>query len=466
MDRSVPFDLPAERAVLGACLLDRDAITAERNLVAIADFYLEQHALIYEAILDCLADKVAPDLVTVCSHLRRRDYLDQVGGISFVSELLDKTPTAVHADHYARIVNRTARARRIIQFGGELAAMAYDASVDPDKLIDEAEQRLQLERKAVSLGDDWHSKMIDGADIWRKAHTPRPFVVEEVLPVGITLLHALPKKRKSWLAKDFCYAVAGGGKAMGQLQAQQGEALYINLEMDEELLNERLKIMFPSGAPHQGVKFFQEWPNLDSGFFTQLESYLTARPYTRIVVLDTLVRVFPDDAYVREGYRVDARLIENFTKFNANRGLAVLLIHHSRKASGGNDPVLGASGSTGLTGSVDGVLELLVDGDDGSKGKLLRSGRRFKNDTPLPLRWDVQLGRWAINTSAGKLTPERRQIVDLLQEHGPLMPKGLAALLDRPAHSVRRLLGEMVQAGQVVSMQGIYDVPGDETMFA
>lgn len=455
MDRPVPYDIAAERAVLGACIMDREVIVVVRNLVSSSDFYMQKHAQVYDALLDCLADKVPPDLVTVIDRLRRRNCLDLIGGASFLVDLCNEVITTVHADHYARIISKAARSRRLIELGAEISARGYDN--DPEKVIEEAEQKLGLERKIATSAEDWQGQMHDGHDIWGKPYTPRPFVIDEILPVGITLLHALPKKRKSWLAKNLCYAVASGGKALGHLQAQQGEALYLNLEMDEELLIERLRIMYPNGAPPAGVKFFYEWPNLDNGFFTRLDNYVTARPWTRLIVVDTLVRVFPDEAFNREGYRLDAKLIDPFTKFNANRGLAILLIHHSRKMGGGNDPILGATGSTGLTGSVDSVLELQVDNDESSKGRLTRGGRRMKNDKPLALKWDVQIGNWCINMKAGQLTPERMALLEVLDDQGgPLSPQKIAALLDRPAPSIRRLCQEMAQCGQLISMQGLY----------
>jgi hypothetical protein len=457
MDRTVPFDLGAERAVLGACLIEREAIVAVRNQVASADFYLEKHAWLYEAFLDCLADRVPPDTVTVADRLRQRERLDLVGGVGFLGELVGDVGIAVHVEHHARIVAKAARSRRMIELGAEIVARAYDN--DPDQVIEQAEQMLELERTIATSPDDWQGQMHDGHDIWGKPYTPRPFVVDEILPVGITLLHALPKKRKSWLAKNLCYAVASGGKALGHLQAQQGEALYLNLEMDEELLIERLRVMYPDGAPPAGVKFFYEWPNLENGFFSRLENYVTARPWTRLIVVDTLVRVLPDEAFNREGYRLDARLIEPFTKFNANRGLAILLIHHSRKVGGSNDPILAASGSTGLTGSVDSVLELQVDGEESSKGRLTRSGRRIKNDKPLALKWDVQIGNWIINMKAGQLTPERKAVLEVVEEHGPMSTQKIAALLERPAPSIRRMCAEMLTCGQLVSIQGLYAAP-------
>ncbi|WP_097650323.1 AAA family ATPase [Candidatus Chloroploca asiatica] len=459
MDQPLPYDIPAERAVLGCCLMDREVILGVRQLVASSDFYLEKHAHIYEACLSCFEQKIPPDVFTVSSTLKDRGLLDAIGGITFLGELMQEQVTYVHAPHYARTVARMARQRRLVEHLGSLMASAY--TNDPDKVLEEAEHRLDLERMTGALSDDWQDQVADGADIWQKEYTPRPFIVDGILPAGITLLHGLPKTNKSWLCKGLCYAVAQGGKALGHLQADRGEALYLNLEMDEELLNERLKVMFPEGPPPRGVKFFCDWPTIDNGFFSRLENYVTARPYTKLVIVDTLVRVFPLET--KDGYRADARLIEPFTKFNANRGLSILLVHHSRKLSGGNDPILGASGSTGITGSVDSILELVKDPEE-PKGKLMRVGRRIRDNAPLPLKWDSLLGQWCVSEQPARMTPERMAVLDLLEEHGPLSPKKVSALLERPAASVRRLLNEMHAARLVSNMNGIYALNEESLM--
>jgi hypothetical protein len=462
---TLPYDIAAERAIIGSCLLEREAIIAIRGIVASDDFYLEKHALIYDAMLDCVADGVPPDLVTVADRLRGKDILELVGGMLYLGEILGETFTAVHVEHYADIVAKAGQSRRLIEHFGQLMAAAYDNR--PEDAMKEALQRIDVERTIRVSNDNWERHMIDGVDIYAKHYEPRPFVVEDILPVGVTLLHALPKKRKSWFAQDLSYAVAGGGKAVGFLQAQKGESLYLNLEMDEELLNERLKVMFPDGPPPRGVKFFYDWPRMGAGFFERLENYVSSRTYTRLIVIDTMVRIFSDESLSREGYRLDARMLEQFTKFNSNRGLAILLIHHSRKGGnggGGNDPVLGSLGSVGLSGSVDGLLQLDIDEKDTTKGRILRSGRRIRDDSPIPITWDMRFGRWTIDQRSQRITPERKVVLELLEEHGPLTPKKVAALLEKPMPSIRRLLAEMYAANQLLNMQGLYALPDDAMM--
>ncbi|NNJ13302.1 replicative DNA helicase [Chloroflexales bacterium ZM16-3] len=141
-DRSVPFDLSAERAVLGAILLDRDAILAVSDQLQPADFYLEKHALAYEAMLACLARRTPPDLTTVAGELRRLERLDLVGGMLFLGELVSEVPTAVHIGYYAESVVRTATLRRLIEVGGSITALGYDERQELDATLDQAEQTL------------------------------------------------------------------------------------------------------------------------------------------------------------------------------------------------------------------------------------------------------------------------------------------------------------------------------------
>ncbi len=141
-ERHVPYDLAAERAVLGAVLLERDAILVVSDQIQPADFYLEKHGQVYEAMLSCLARRVPPDMATVASELRCHERLDRVGGLSFLGEIATEVPTAVHVEYYAQVVVRTATMRRLIEAGGRITALGYDERDELDTTLDRAEQTL------------------------------------------------------------------------------------------------------------------------------------------------------------------------------------------------------------------------------------------------------------------------------------------------------------------------------------
>src|SRR5581483_1058351 len=138
----LPHSIEAEKATLGSILLNREAVVAVAPWLLPAFFYMERHAQIYEAMLACYNARVPPDTRTVSDELRRRNRLDAVGGIAYLSDLVDTVPTSYHVEYYARIVERTALLRQLINAGGKIAALGYDEKEDLEQTLDKAEQTL------------------------------------------------------------------------------------------------------------------------------------------------------------------------------------------------------------------------------------------------------------------------------------------------------------------------------------
>jgi replicative DNA helicase len=138
----LPHNIEAEKATLGSILLNREAIVAVAPWLQAEYFYMERHAQIYEAMLACYNARIPPDTRTISEELRRRDRLDAVGGIPYLSDLVDTVPTSYHVEYYARIVERTALLRKLIGAGGKIAALGYDEKEELDVTLDKAEQTL------------------------------------------------------------------------------------------------------------------------------------------------------------------------------------------------------------------------------------------------------------------------------------------------------------------------------------
>ncbi len=142
MEKSLPHNEAAERATLGAIFLDREAIVPIAAWLLPEHFYSEKQAWVFEAQLACYNRRTPPDLTTVADELRRKERLDQIGGIPFLIDLSNSVPTAYHVEYYARIVERTAVLRRLIQAGGKIAALGFDETDDVEQTLDAAEQEL------------------------------------------------------------------------------------------------------------------------------------------------------------------------------------------------------------------------------------------------------------------------------------------------------------------------------------
>jgi len=140
--RVLPHDIEAEQAVLGALLIDQDAIAQVRDLLDPRDFYAEKHANVYRAAVD-LTDRGEPiDTLTLRAQLERGGFLERAGGIDYIAELSMMVPTAASIKHYAEIVTGHAIRRRLISAGGEIAGLGFDRGQHTDEVIDQAEQRI------------------------------------------------------------------------------------------------------------------------------------------------------------------------------------------------------------------------------------------------------------------------------------------------------------------------------------
>ena len=137
-----PHSDEAEESVLGALLMDKDAMITVAPLLAPEYFYSAKHRLVYEAILVLFEDREAIDLVTVSTQLKKAKALKKVGGKEFLTELLEKVPTSAHSEYYAKIVRDCSIKRELISSASKLVEMTFDEGADTKKVLDKAEQMI------------------------------------------------------------------------------------------------------------------------------------------------------------------------------------------------------------------------------------------------------------------------------------------------------------------------------------
>ncbi|MDX1520361.1 MAG: replicative DNA helicase, partial [Anaerolineae bacterium] len=139
-DKLQPHNIEAEEAVLGSVLIDPDAIIRVATFLTADDFFVQRHAWLFEAVRDLHERREPADLVTLSDELERKGQLADIGGPAYLSSLINATPTSIHVEFYARIVERTALLRRLIDAAGEIARLAYDESQDAGEVVDRAEE--------------------------------------------------------------------------------------------------------------------------------------------------------------------------------------------------------------------------------------------------------------------------------------------------------------------------------------
>jgi len=137
-----PQALDLEEAVLGAIMLEKDAIISVMDIIRPDSFYKDSHQKIFSAVLD-LSQALQPiDILTVTEELRRRDQLDEVGGPFYITTLTSKVASAAHIEFHARIIAQKYIQRELIRVSSEIQTKAYDDSLDVNDLIDFSESEL------------------------------------------------------------------------------------------------------------------------------------------------------------------------------------------------------------------------------------------------------------------------------------------------------------------------------------
>jgi len=140
--RVPPQNIEAEQSVLGAVLLENEAINQALEILTAEDFYRETHREIFRAMME-LSDHNQPvDAITLTDALRTKSVLEQIGGPAYIAELADAVPTAANVAHYARIVREKAVLRSLATIATDIASSAYEANANVDEFLDTAEHRI------------------------------------------------------------------------------------------------------------------------------------------------------------------------------------------------------------------------------------------------------------------------------------------------------------------------------------
>jgi len=137
-----PQALDAEMAVLGSMLIEQDAVDRALDILKPENFYKSAHQKVFSAICALAARGQAVDTITVTEELKRNGTLSEIGGESYLSELIGKVSTAAHIEHYAQIVYDTALVRELIRVSTSTVESCYTQSDDPGELIDKAQEKL------------------------------------------------------------------------------------------------------------------------------------------------------------------------------------------------------------------------------------------------------------------------------------------------------------------------------------
>jgi len=248
VEKLLPQNIEAEAGVLGSIIIDPEAIVQVSDFLRSEDFYRDAHRTIYEVILRLYEEHSPADFITICDELERLNKLEEVGGASYITSLVNQVPTSGNVEYYGRIVERTSILRRLIHAAGQIAAIAYEEG-DADVALDKAEQLIFEISQGHARTDFSHVRDVlsDYMNKLDQLHERRGTIVG--VPTGFTDLDRLT----GGLQKSDLIVLAarpGVGKSSLALSLAHNAAIkhqisiaIFSLEMSKEQLAQRLLSM-------------------------------------------------------------------------------------------------------------------------------------------------------------------------------------------------------------------------------
>jgi len=228
LDKIPPQNLEAEQSILGAILIDNEALPKVLEILDPGDFYKLSHKKIFNAMTD-LFDKNEPiDLITLTDQLKRKDELDAIGGLSYLSSLVDMTPTSANVRYHSKIVREKALLRGLIQSAQEISTKVYEDSLDAEDLVDYAEKAIfnisdkKIKASFVTLKD----VIKDSFEMIEHLYDKKDTITG--VPSGFSDLDELTT---GFQRGDLI--VVGGRPSMGKTAFALNVAQYVGLELRE-----------------------------------------------------------------------------------------------------------------------------------------------------------------------------------------------------------------------------------------
>jgi hypothetical protein len=291
---------------------------------------------------------------------------------------------------------------------------------------------------------------------------PEPnWAVPGLLAEGLNLLAGAPKQGKSMMALNLAMTVAGGGKALGSIQVQPGDVLYLSLEDRLRRVQFRARKMAAKipGAG-QRLSVVTEWPMMDQGGLGLLSEWVKRVERPTLVIIDVLQKFRPRTREKGSMYEQDSEHLYAIKRFADDNGVTALVNHHTRKMKD-DDPLATVSGTFGITGACDGYA--VLDRVRGSNEATVFFEGRDAGNQKLAVQFDPETLTWSSLGSAEEHLQGRLQkaVIDYLKDLGtPAFVDQIAGGVKSDDGSVRKTLHRLNEKGLVRRHGAMWGYPG------
>ena len=142
MNKEIPNNIEAEQSVIGSMFLSKYALQKATESLSSESFFLDKHGKIFDCIKDLYSKNIAIDITTVSDELKNRKILNEVGGVEYLTEIMELTPTAGNVDYYIQIVEDKSILRNLIEKATEIVTLGYNNKTSVNETLDEAESKI------------------------------------------------------------------------------------------------------------------------------------------------------------------------------------------------------------------------------------------------------------------------------------------------------------------------------------
>jgi replicative DNA helicase len=442
------FSENAEQALIGSILIDPGIFQSID--IKLEDFHFTHHRWIWHEIEHLISRNLDIDYVTLVDQLEKTGKLKEIGGPSYIAELLNSTPSALNAASYAEIIKNYAEKNKLRNLANRLLkiSLSHDGKSELSSFIEELNNIREV--NDINKGDNEVPSGTPSRSRWTVAdlldtELPEPrWAIPGLVPEGLSLLGGRPKVGKSWLALQMAHSIGTGGVFFDR-KVELGNVLYIALEDGPRRLQDRIR---KYGVPRDAlITFEREWPPLQDNGLNLLFIEITKYNY-RFIVIDTLSRAFR--GLDQNDQPVINEVMSNIQRICQDHHLAMLFNDHTSKPKGFlPDPIDDVMNSTCKTAVSDQVLALYRDA--GQARATLRGRGRDTEDIDLLLSWDPDSCAWQCDGQSGaiKMTEERQEILDALDDLGKSQAPAVAKYLGKDRSNVAHKLNDLVASHKV-----------------
>ena len=297
------------------------------------------------------------------------------------------------------------------------------------------------------------------AELIAATFPPPRWAVPGVVAEGLNLLVSPPKVGKSWMALGVAVAVASGGKALGKVDVDPGDVLYLALEDTARRLQNRLRVVLGKSGPPSRLTIATACEPMTEGGDRRIAAWLEAHPEARLVIVDVFAKVRGPVDRRSSAYDADYQAIGTIKALADRYGVAFLVVHHTRKA-GAEDFLDTISGTQGIAGAADAVL--VLSRSRGKSDATLRITGRDVEEADYALDFAPDRGLWTLLDGPAadyELGDTRRSILRLLRDQGPMTPKQIGEALGIEANTAKLTAWRMSNDGQLDVAEGVYAPP-------